>query len=66
MVKIHYEWNDMSCKNCSRYNKEGICDLNGKTNSYNLCKLFIPKRLEEKFRKMWLDCQQRWIVEGQN
>jgi len=66
-VKLHFQWNGMSCQNCQRRNSEGICDLNGKTESLNYCKLYIPsgKLSKAKILEFWKDHQQRFIRERQ-
>lgn len=64
-ITLHNEWCGMQCEGCDRYNKDGICDFNGEQPDYKFCRIFVPKGLPPKFRQMWLDYQQRFVIERQ-
>jgi hypothetical protein len=70
MVKLHHEWQGMSCAKCYRFQKYNLkCDLDPDLiiANWNYCRNFAPNPWLAKtvILQMWNDHTQRFIRERQ-
>lgn len=67
-IKIVFTWAGMKCKNCYRYQSNGVCDLLGPQDSNNYCQIYIPHpklHNKEQMATKFSQHIQRWIIERQ-